>query len=57
MEKNVNMVTHINLFVKESAQHMQNTGNADLGRRCNLSHDVDGGCKREEVFGPCLFGI
>ena len=30
MEKNVNMVTHVNLFIKESAKHMQNTSNADL---------------------------
>ena len=30
MEKNVNMVTYGNLFIKESEKHMQNASNADL---------------------------
>ena len=30
MEKNVNMVTHVSLLIKESAKHMQNTSNADV---------------------------
>ena len=30
MEKNVNMVTHVNVFIKESGKHMEDTSNADL---------------------------
>ena len=52
MEKNVNMVTHVNLFIKESAKYKQ----CRFGHRCNFSHDVEGRCKREEEFGWCLFG-
>ena len=29
-ENNVNMMTHVCLFIKESAKHMQNTSNTDL---------------------------
>ena len=30
MENNVKMVTHVNLFIKESAKHMLNKSNANL---------------------------
>ena len=44
IEKNVNIVTYVNLFIKVSAKHMQNTGNADLDADVIL--DVKERCKR-----------
>ena len=32
MDRNVNMVKHVNLYIKESEKYMQNLGNVDLDK-------------------------
>ena len=43
-DRNVNMVRPVNLYIKESAKY----GQCRFGQRCNISHDLEGRCKREQ---------
>ena len=40
MDRNVNMVKPINLYIKESAKYMKNMSNVDY-QKCNYSHDLE----------------
>ena len=50
------MVTHVSLFIKESAKHIQNTSNADLETDVILAMMWKEDVRGKKEFGWCLFG-